>query len=99
VATTSIETSAKAKVTDYEFERFAVIRPPDFWTVEVDGRELHVFSEYEEGTLEIRSVYNAKDRKLKYANAPARLVLGAREVVDLSVFLTSRNAYSRVTYW
>jgi hypothetical protein len=45
--TTSIETSAEAKVTDCTFDE--PVQPPDFWTVEVDGRELNVFTEYQEG--------------------------------------------------
>jgi hypothetical protein len=52
--TTTETTTIAAKVTDYTLDE--PVQPPDFWTVEVDGRELYVHTKYDEGELRLTSV-------------------------------------------
>lgn len=62
---TTTETTIAAKVTDCQLEE--PVQPPNFWTVEVDGRELYVMTEYDEGELRLTSVQDAESDELLLA--------------------------------
>jgi hypothetical protein len=59
--TTTETTTIAAKVTDYRLNEPVV--PPDFWTVDLDGRELDVYTEYDQGDLRLTAVWDAETRE------------------------------------
>jgi hypothetical protein len=83
--TDSTTETITAKVTDYTMEW--PVRPPDFWSVEIDGRKLSVMSEWdpEAGSFTITSAWWTDEPRGQYSVPDADLTDEQEAAVHASI--------------